>query len=569
MRGLMSRVKFFILPFLLVFSIDADEWVQTDWSGGGGAGFWGDPTEYFNGTLNGQRIPGSLTLNAPSNNWEVMGNPDGAKHVWALLSSGDRIYAGVDKYPETGTGRVLFSDDNGHTWTAGGDLGSSDFVHSLLERSGFIYAGSDGAVYKSANAGTTWTQTGTLTGATDVNVLVVRNDTIYAGTGPNGDVFKSGDYSNWTNTGDLTGATLIWDMIVDYDGNIYAAGTKNGTSSCIFKSTNGGLNWDELGFSYDRCCYSLLQTSDSTLFAGTGIDSGNVYKSTDGGTSWIRTGDLGGRLSKVVYVLIETDDRNIYAGTQNFFSGIVFKSINGGESWSGTELGNSHVYSLLQTDNGFIFAGQDSVASYPVSRAAYDTTGNLTSSIYDTGIDSVRYGSIHWDADLNDCSLSVKVQASDIWYFWPEPETIEVTNDSLLPASLNNMRYIRYLFDVSSASSDSSPVINEIRINYSYSGTSVTNDGLDAAYLFTPIPNPFINSTGIRFLNPKAGRMTIDVYDICGRFVVNLLEGREKEGYVEWLGVDRHGNLLSPGVYFIRLDSEQMVINKKVIFMGQ
>ncbi|MCK4596197.1 hypothetical protein KAT73_05395, partial [candidate division WOR-3 bacterium] len=369
----MCRHYLIVLLFLPFFSIYSFEWIQTDWSGGGGAFSWSDSTKYYGGSLNGTRNPGVLTLDVPSDVWEVMGDPDGADNIWSLLSIGGRIYAGVDEYPTSGTGRVIFSEENGHTWTAGGNLGSANYIHSLLEHSGIIFAGTDGKVYKSSDAGTTWTQAGSLSGVTRVDALALRNDTIFAGTGPNGDIFKSGDYTNWSNTGELTGATIIWDLLVDFDGTLYAAGTRVDTS-CIFRSINGGANWDDLGFSYDRCCYALMQASDSTIYAGTGIDSGNVYKSANGGDTWIRTGDLGARQSRVVYDIIEADNSNIYAGTQVLFAGMVYKSTNFGSSWSATNLGNSRVYSLLQTNNGFIYAGQGRVISNPISRTAYNLT---------------------------------------------------------------------------------------------------------------------------------------------------------------------------------------------------
>ncbi|OYD15285.1 hypothetical protein CH333_06085 [candidate division WOR-3 bacterium JGI_Cruoil_03_44_89] len=500
-----------------------------------------------------------------------MGDPDGATHIWALLSVGENIYAGADNYPTTGTGRVLCSTDGGHTWTAGGSLGSANYVHSLLGHSGIIYAGTDGKVYKSEDACTTWTQTGSLSGATSVNALAVRNDTIFAGTGPNGDVFKSVDYMSWSNTGELMGATIVWDLLVSFDGAIYAAGTKGGDPSFIFRSTDGGETWADLGFSYDRCCYSLVQASDSTIYAGTGIDSGDVYKTTDGET-WIRTSPLGSGFSKAscVYDLIEADDGSIYAGTQaGMGAGIVFKSSNGGDNWSGTSLGNSRIYSLLQTENGFVYAGQDRVASNPISRTAYKSSGYLESSVYDTGIDSVHYGVIHWDADLHGCSLTVKVCADSDSLWYPHPEWHEVENDSTLPTVFDDMRYIQYRFDVSSPSSDSTPIIYEIQMGYSNNGTAVENDEQRNTYLYSPAPNPFISSTNIRYINGGESEFSIRVYDVCGRVTRELLKGRGGNGCITWRGEDDRGRRLPPGVYFIRLNTKETIVSRKVIILGR
>ncbi len=561
-----------ILLFLPIFSVYPLEWVQTDWSGGGGEFYWGDSTKYYSSTLNGWRNPGILTLDTPSDKWEVMGDPDGAKNIWVLLEFVGNIYAGVDNYPTTGTGRVLFSNDNGHNWTAGGALGSSNFVHALLEYNDVIYAGTDGNVYKSSDAGTTWTQTGSLSGVTRVDALALRNDTIFAGTGTGGDVFKSGNCMNWTNTGELTDATIIWDLLVGFDGTMYAAGTKNNTSSCIFRSTDGGGTWVDLGFSHDVVCYALAQAADSTIYAGIGVDSGYVYKSTDGGDTWIVTSDLGSGLSKanIVYSIIIADDGSIYAGTlAGTGAGRVFKSKDGGNSWSGISLGNAHIYSLLQSDEGFIYAGQDRIMTNPISRTAYDSTGYLNSSVYDTEIDTVKYGIIHWDADLHGCNITVGVQADTSNWFWPEPETIEVMNNTQLPEALNDKRYVRYIFEVYSSSADSSPVIDEISIGYSPGGSGIGVDEFSDIYLYTPVPNPFTHSTTIRYINPRSEPLSIDVYDICGRLIRNLINGFDREGCIKWKGQDKLGRRLPPGVYFVRLDIEERSIGKKVIFLGQ
>jgi hypothetical protein len=67
--------------------------------------------------------------------------------------------------------------------------------------------------------------------------------------------------------------------------------------------------------------YSLLQASDGTLYAGT-YPNGNVFKSTDSGTTWTNTGDLSG--ANWALSLLQASDGTLYAGTGP--NGDVFKS---------------------------------------------------------------------------------------------------------------------------------------------------------------------------------------------------------------------------------------------------
>ncbi len=70
-------------------------------------------------------------------------------------------------------------------------------------------------------------------------------------------------------------------------------------------------------------------------------------------------------------------------------------------------------------------------------------------------------------------------------------------------------------------------------------------------------PNPFNPNTTIRYDLPKAGDVTLVVYDLLGREVARLLDGYLEAGYhqVEWNGKGRDRRELSSGVYIVRLVS--------------
>jgi flagellar hook assembly protein FlgD len=68
-------------------------------------------------------------------------------------------------------------------------------------------------------------------------------------------------------------------------------------------------------------------------------------------------------------------------------------------------------------------------------------------------------------------------------------------------------------------------------------------------------PNPFNPRATITLDLPRAGEATLHLYDIRGRLVRTLHEGRLTEGRhdLTWAGADDAGRALASGVYFYEL----------------
>jgi hypothetical protein len=98
---------------------------------------------------------------------------------------------------------------------------------------------------------------------------------------------------------------------------------------------------------------------------------------------------------------------------------------------------------------------------------------------------------------------------------------------------------------------------------------------LDSDLVAVNFPNPFrlTSGTQISFRTPAVDGSTnvkMSAYDVNGRRVKLLYSGPSTGGKtrtVRWDGTDQHGNALSPGVYFYRLESGSQTIERKMILL--
>ncbi|MCK4584769.1 right-handed parallel beta-helix repeat-containing protein [candidate division WOR-3 bacterium] len=87
--------------------------------------------------------------------------------------------------------------------------------------------------------------------------------------------------------------------------------------------------------------------------------------------------------------------------------------------------------------------------------------------------------------------------------------------------------------------------------------------------LFQNTPNPFYKYTVIRYAVKEEGRVKLDVYDITGRCVANLVNNVQKPGYytVKWDGKDSYRRTLPSGLYFYIIDTGKKRLVKKAVIM--
>jgi len=319
------------------------------------------------------------TLWAGTNVWTSIG-PDGGNIQALAIDPHDpnTVYAGAGWM-----GTMFKSTDGAKTWHV---INSGNYISNVAidpQDPSTVYAASNGGVFKSTDAGATWSvaSSGLLTLAANnewASVTVIALDpqntnTLYAGT-TNG-LFKSTDgAASWrvANSG-LPPNFFFHALAVDpkNSGTVYAAsnlcGPRFPSGSGVFKSTDGGANWDELTVPLAplSCPVSLAidPQNPSTVYAGT---ERGVFKSLDGGASWdaadsgLPTLPNGSYVAVSVLGIDPQTPSTLYAGSGSE----IFKSTDGGGSWNEFDSGlpsNLWIGSLVidSQNTGTVYAGTE------------------------------------------------------------------------------------------------------------------------------------------------------------------------------------------------------------------
>src|ERR1051326_2162352 len=215
----------------------------------------------------------------------------------------------------------------------------------------------DRGIYKTSNAGSGWILNNTGLGSPTVRALLIHPttpSTVFAGTASG--VYKS---TNSGGTWSATNLTRVSVYSLNFDPTnpsiVYA-----GVSGGVYKSTDGGTNWTAMNnglnytitsggqnYTYGRLieAITIAPQTPNTLFAASGsYQYGGVFKSVDGGSSWISvnnglTSVQGGQTYTQPISSVIVDPGNpatLYAGVSYPYAnnGALYKSTNGGNTWT-------------------------------------------------------------------------------------------------------------------------------------------------------------------------------------------------------------------------------------------
>ncbi|MBI2382124.1 MAG: hypothetical protein HYV16_15325 [Gammaproteobacteria bacterium] len=232
--------------------------------------------------------------------------------------------------------RIYKSTDGGNSFVSAcsgitecNNSGTAPFITGVTSWAGnadTVYTWSNAKVYKSTNFATSWTALGA-TGLPTTSLylrgvgVAPSNSNIVGAVANGGRVFlTSNGGSSWAQTADLPNNGLSMSS-VSFDAldpnTVYVTSVAaDATKNHVWKSTNFGQTWtaiDGNGLPLGVPVNSLKAdpNANQTLYAATHL---GVYRSTDGGASWVRFG-TGMPLVNVTDIYLSADSSLVRAST--------------------------------------------------------------------------------------------------------------------------------------------------------------------------------------------------------------------------------------------------------------
>ncbi|MCL4512257.1 MAG: T9SS type A sorting domain-containing protein [Bacteroidetes bacterium] len=303
--------------------------------------------------LPGDTLSNGLPGDTLSNNVTI----DFEESVHSFAAKGSELFAGI-----SGDG-VYVSSDAGITWSeanrglpypSDGDAITIVGDSSLVAGIGGSFV--PGTIYRSTDDGASWTNVNNgISVNTGINQLASIGSSVFAAASSGGYLSTDGGV-NWTlisGSGGFPASTTISAAFAQ--GSTFFAG---GSSTGILRSTNGGTQWAAANNGIPaNITVSSIGGDGTNVFA---VTTSGLYKSKDDGITWARSDSgLPASISVVNgYVSGQQGDIALVATAGSFTLGNVFLSTDGGTSWSSINDGMLPTsISSVFIDSGKVFVG--------------------------------------------------------------------------------------------------------------------------------------------------------------------------------------------------------------------
>lgn len=194
------------------------------------------------------------------------------------------------------------------------------------------------------------------------------------------------------------------------------------------------------------------------------------------------------------------------------------------------------------------------------------TVKNFLLSINAKGVNSVNSAEFTISYNPNELEI-VKIEPTDLTKDFSIVSNPQNGILKIAMAAMNEITEDGNLIQIYTKGSQASVQLSGAALN---SETFVDEKVVPNAYaLEQNYPNPFNPKTNIRFSLPENAKVDLKIYNALGQTVKTLVNTNFASGshVVEWNGTDANGKLVSSGVYFYQLKSENFTQTKKMLFL--
>ncbi len=455
----------------------------------------------------------------------------------------DILYFDRKLYVATYGSGIFCSSNFGETWSQN-TLGSRIYVSKLELIDGTLYGlAADSypeyyfAVVKSSDEGINWL---TLNSGFDTGSLRCISGNQYAlFVGSGYGLFKSTNKGNtWEKLLNGIPSNIAVSDLAVYDSTILFVNSQAG----IYKSSDLGLNWNYYSVSESFSLSKIKISNDGKVTIAGNSQVNRLHQSSDLGKSWsiVSTPLFNASVTDILFY----EDKMAASLSQD---GGVIKSNGIDSNWyQCVENLNNGDVNCLESVDGVLFAG---------------TNGSGISLLVSSEIVPIPF-----DKDT--------VQSNNLNVCWHKFPSIENYRVQLFEQ--DNLVFPKYdatlkdtIFSISNL---------DFKTNYSWRVSSVTKFWDDAFSelipfyvgdpntftLYQNFPNPFNNTTVIKFDLPATSKVEIFLYDILGRQLRNILEDEMEIGTHK---VNLTLNDFASGVYFYKIKAGDFVQTKKLMLL--
>ncbi|MBK7682440.1 MAG: T9SS type A sorting domain-containing protein [Bacteroidetes bacterium] len=283
-------------------------------------------------STNGGSSYTKVTTSSPANvlGWNSNGGDSGGQGWYDLTiavspTNKDEITTGGVNLWRSTNGGSSFSL-NGH-WTGSGAPYTHADNHDLVYENGTTaYVANDGGLFKTTDNGASWTDLS--------NGLQIAQMYGFGQSTTNANLLLQGWQDNGTNRY-LNGT---WQEVMGGDGMLAFIDWNNDQNmwgsqyeGSLNRSTNGGASWSGATGGINEVGAWVTPWSQDPVAPGT-IYSGfiNMWKSTNGGSSWNKISNFGGSTTMTTFSVSPANNQVIWAAKPGSF----YLTTNGGTNWT-------------------------------------------------------------------------------------------------------------------------------------------------------------------------------------------------------------------------------------------